>query len=141
MINLPTKYFVNKDGKYLGAFCGVQHESPILSEPKTIEHQDGRIEEVPPEVIGWKPGAIHQPLPEDPEAVEVPHPPAHGLDTWNGTGWVPHVPKKKTLDVELNDQDMFIQAIGEVIGIEKLNRALQAVKDRKTESAESEKGE
>lgn len=141
MINLPTKYFVNKEGKYLGAFCGVQHETPILSEPKTIEHKDGRIEEIPPEVIGWKPGAIHQPLPEDLDAIEVDGPPEHGNDLWDGVQWVPHVPKKKVLDVELNDRDMFIQTIGEVIGVEKLNSALQTIKARIADKPESEKGE
>jgi len=24
--------------------------------------------------------------------IEVPNPPEHALDTWNGTQWVPHVP-------------------------------------------------
>lgn len=37
-------------------------------------------------------------------AIEVPSPPPHGLDTWNGSAWVPHTPEP-TVD-ELLDADI-----------------------------------
>lgn len=115
MISLQPKYFVDAEGKYLGAFVGVQEEVPIIAGPRFRIDADGTKHELPPEVIRWELGDIEQPLPDDPEAIEVPSPPDDGRDVWDGEAWVPYSPAPIDLDVELSKKDPFIRALVELI--------------------------
>lgn len=115
MKSLPPKYFVDAGGRYLGAFAGAQEEIPIYSRPRFKVDADGTKHEIPPDVIGVHPGAINQPIPDDPSAIEVPLPPPDGRDVWNGEAWVSHSPAPVDLDAELSKRDPFIRALVELI--------------------------
>ena len=91
-IFLPPRFFVNAQGKFLGQFCGYQQ---INEKHEVIEEKLAK--------------------PKDPEAIEVPAPPANGRDTWDGNKWVPHTPAIKTLDDEIAEQSPMMRAIMELV--------------------------
>lgn len=115
MISLPAKHFVSKAGVYLGAFCGIQEEVPVISPAQIGINEHGEAVEIPAEVVGWELGKINQPKPEDPEAIEVPHPPQDGRDIWDGEQWIPFAKSQIDLDVELAKRDPFLRALVEMI--------------------------
>lgn len=115
MISLPAKHFVNKAGRYLGAFCGIQEEVPVIFPAQIGPNEHGENVEIPAKVVGWDLGKVTQPLPDDPGAIEVPNPPADGRDTWDGEKWIPFVKAPVDLDAELSKKDPFLRALVELI--------------------------
>ena len=83
---LRAKYYVNAQGRCLGAFAGILHD-------------DGQAE-YPELPVG---------------AVEVESPPAHGRDQWNGSTWEPHVPAAIDWDAEIAKRDPLIRTLVEMI--------------------------
>ncbi len=97
-IVLPTKHFVDSQGNYLGAFTGIQRDGG--------QDEMGRP----------RPPIIEEPGPTVQNAVEVPSPPAHGRDMWDGSAWVPHVPPGLDVDAELaKKENALLRAIAELV--------------------------
>lgn len=85
-----TKYFVDSTGKYLGGFDGYRPPDKAImgSRPKP-----DKPEETEPVVLRFEPQPDVMPdIP--PGAVEVPGPPGHGSDRWDGT-WVPDLAARR----------------------------------------------
>lgn len=102
MDSLPAKYYVDRQGRYLGAFGGIQHPDEVKVNEKGEE-------------VSRKPGDIEYSAPDVQDAIEVPSPPHHGRDRWNGTGWDPYVPPEPDLDEELNQRDPVIRALVKLV--------------------------
>lgn len=113
---LPAKYYVDATGRYLGAYSGIQHDD-------SVEVDDQGIEVVTP-------GRIDYPAPPE-GAIEVPDPPAHGLDTWNGTRWEPHVPAPMDWDAEIARRDPVVRALVDLIpgGMEAVKAKLPTTRE------------
>lgn len=121
MRTTAIKYFVDSAGNYLGAFSGFQREdAPIWGKDTEVLGDDGTVQVIPGKIIGHTPGEVIEPRPTDPQAVEVPGPPSHGLDRWDGTQWVPHVAPRRDLDQAITDMDPLLRAVIELVpgGIE-----------------------
>lgn len=115
---LPARHFVDEAGRYIGKFVSQQKpDTPIFSEPKIIRDEDGKETIVKPVITGYAPGEILESLPEDPNAIEVPGPPAHGRDTWDRSAgeWVSCVKPIKDLDQEMAERDDITQALLELV--------------------------
>lgn len=88
---LAMKYYVDAKGHYLGSFATV----------KAAHDDDLRN--------------IQKAMPRDPDAVEVPTPPNHISDKWDGKAWVPQAPPARDLDAELAKQPDWVRALVELV--------------------------
>lgn len=116
-----TRYFVDAEGRYLGGFDGYQPpEQPIFGdgpEPSLLEKMRGALLGKPAlrarVVVGYeKPPFVSAEPPAG--AIEVPVPPEHGADRWDGTRWVPDLAaRQRAMEASMTPQQRLLQRLAD----------------------------